>query len=252
MRRSRIHVPEPLQAGRLTLRDDAAHYLGTVLRGRVGQPVALFNGRDGEFHGQIDAVRKREVDITLDAGPAIAPETLLPIHIGLGLSRGERMDYAVQKATELGVTEITPLFTEFSEVKLDATRARKRTEHWQRIAVSASEQCGRCQVPTIHSPLALGEWLALMQNTTAFLLDHNGAPGFDSTFGLQPANNAPERPGAIALLIGPEGGISENESAQAIAANFRAVRLGPRILRTETAPVVALSALQLLWGDFRA
>lgn len=249
MRRSRIHVDEPLSSGAMTLRDEAAHYLGTVLRARVGQPVALFNGRDGEFHGEIAAVRKREVDIVLDPGPAVGPETLLPVHIGLGLSRGERMDYAVQKATELGVTEVTPLFTEFSEVKLDAARAKKRTDHWQKIAVSASEQCGRCQVPTIHTPVALSEWVTNMQHTTAFLLDHNGTPGFAGAVRHELADAPPD---AVALLIGPEGGISESESALALAANFKAVRLGPRILRTETAPVVALTALQLLWGDFRA
>src|SRR5690554_3860867 len=176
MRRSRIYVAESLPAslGALTLRGEAAHYLGTVLRARVGQPMAVFNGRDGEFHGEIAAVRKREVDIMLEPGPAIAPETLLPVHIGLGLSRGERMDYAVQKATELGVTDITPLFTEFSEVKLDAARTQKRKDHWQKIAISASEQCGRCQVPTVHSPVALNEWVSLVQDTTtAFLLDHS-------------------------------------------------------------------------------
>lgn len=265
MRRSRIHVDQllpggslpggslpgdSLKGGSLTLRGDAAHYLGTVLRARVGQPVAVFNGRDGEFHGEIAAVRKREVDIVLEPGPVVAPETLLTVHIGLGLSRGERMDYAVQKATELGVTDITPLFTEFSEVKLDAARAQKRTDHWQKIAVSASEQCGRCHVPTIHTPAALSEWVASVRDTTAFLLDHNGAPGFSAAAGRDSSDTESERPDAIALLIGPEGGISENESALALAANFKAVRLGPRILRTETAPVVALTALQLLWGDF--
>ena len=244
MRRSRIYYQQPLQSGTLTLRDEAAHYLGTVLRARVGQPVTLFNGNDGEFHGEVVAVRKRELDITLATGPVVAPETLLPVHIGLGLSRGERMDYAVQKATELGVTEITPLFTEFSEVKLDTKRSQKRQEHWQKIAISASEQCGRCQVPEVHAPVPLSEWVARMHSTVAFLLDYDGTPGFPAIH--QDADITP----TIALLIGPEGGISETEKALALDANFNVVRLGPRILRTETAPVVALTALQLKLGDF--
>lgn len=243
MRRSRIFLDQSLTGGALTLEGEAAHYLGTVLRARVGQPVALFNSRDGEYHGEVTAVRKRELDIVLQPRPARAPDSLLPVHIGLGLSRGERMDYAVQKATELGVTEITPLFTEFSEVRLDAKRAQKRQGHWQKVAISASEQCGRCHVPAIHNPLPLQEWIEQMQGTAAFLLDHNGTAGFPATVDGSP-------PPRVALLIGPEGGISEKESTLAADAGFQAVRLGPRILRTETAPVVALTALQLLWGDF--
>lgn len=251
MRRSRIHVDQPLQGGVITLHDEAAHYLGTVLRARAGQAVALFNGRDGEFHGDVTAVRKRELDITLQPEPAVLPEALLPIHIGLGLSRGERMDYAVQKATELGVTAITPLFTEFSEVRLDASRSQKRTAHWQKIAISASEQCGRCQVPVINNPVNLDEWLRDLSADARFLLDHSGTPGFPVTPGVSDSGTA-GRPNSVALLIGPEGGISDTEKTLATDHHFQAVRLGPRILRTETAPVVALTALQLLWGDFRS
>jgi 16S rRNA (uracil1498-N3)-methyltransferase len=177
--------------------------------------------------------------VQLTESVARLTDSALPVHIGLGLSRGERMDYAIQKATELGVHSVTPLFTEHSEVRLSSERADKRSIHWQKVAVSASEQCGRCTVPEVHNPLELAEWVKQVPAGQGFLLDHSGETGFKG--------NAPEQ---VFLLIGPEGGISATEKALALAAGFNCVRLGPRILRTETAPVVALTALQLQWGDF--
>jgi 16S rRNA (uracil1498-N3)-methyltransferase len=240
MRLSRIYCEQPLNPGsELTLDEESAHYLGKVLRMKVGFRVALFNANTGEVHGTITAINRRDIQIQLDSEAQRSAETLLPVHIGLGLSRGERMDYAVQKATELGVTHITPLFTEFSEVKLDSERADKRTGHWQKVAISASEQCGRCTVPEILNPVALKDWLPQVPAGSGFLLDHNGTCGFSG-----------EKPAVVFLLIGPEGGISDSEKALAQEHGFNTVRLGPRILRTETAPVVALTALQLRWGDF--
>lgn len=240
MRISRIHTDESLAAGTsVALRGDSAHYLGKVLRAKVGQPVALFNGRDGEFAGQIVEVNRHDVLVKLTDVVQRPTDTELHVHIGLGLSRGERMDYAVQKATELGVSVITPLFTEHSEVRLNSERADKRTEHWQKVAISASEQCGRCSVPDIQTPVSLSDWVKQVPTGQGYLLDHTGEAGFT---GAAPAQ--------VFLLIGPEGGISATEKALALASGFQAVRLGPRILRTETAPVVALTALQLQWGDF--
>lgn len=240
MRLSRLYCESDLSADALlTLTDDHAHYLGKVLRVKPGQRLALFNGRDGEFTGQIVSVSKRDIEVKLAGSPDRLPEQLLPVHIGLGLSRGERMDYAIQKATELGVTQITPLFTEFSEVRLDSERADKRTAHWQKVASSASEQCGRCTVPSIVNPIALKEWLGTVPAGQGFMLDHTGTNGFTG-----------ERPEQVFLLIGPEGGTSDDEKTLALQAGFSTVRLGPRVLRTETAPVVALTALQLQWGDF--
>jgi 16S rRNA (uracil1498-N3)-methyltransferase len=149
------------------------------------------------------------------------------------------MDYAIQKATELGVTHVTPLFTEFSEVRLGSDRADKRTSHWQKVAISASEQCGRCTVPEIVNPIPLSEWISQVPRGQGFTLDHTGTAGFIG-----------DRPPVVFLLIGPEGGTSEDEKQLANRAGFTMVRLGPRVLRTETAPVVALTALQLRWGDF--
>lgn len=240
MRLSRVYCDQPLQPGSvLTLGEEAAHYLGKVLRMKPGFRLALFNAEAGEVHGSILNVGKRDLEVQLDDAAVRDPETLMPVNIGLGLSRGERMDYAVQKATELGVTHITPLFTEFSEVKLDSERADKRTGHWQKVAISASEQCGRCTVPEILNPVALKDWLPKVPKGSGFLLDHTGTHGFVG-----------EKPATVFLLIGPEGGISESEKSLALEHGFATVRLGPRILRTETAPVVALTALQLRWGDF--
>ncbi|MDO9519166.1 MAG: 16S rRNA (uracil(1498)-N(3))-methyltransferase [Pseudohongiella sp.] len=240
MRLSRLYCDSDLLAGSmLTLVDDHAHYLGKVLRVKPGHKLALFNGRDGEFTAEIISVSKRDIEVKLSDTCNRLPEILLPVHIGLGLSRGERMDYAIQKATELGVTQITPLFTEFSEVRLDSERADKRTAHWQKVASSASEQCGRCTVPVISNPVSIKDWLGTVPAGQGFMLDHTGTHGFTG-----------EQPEKVYLLIGPEGGTSEDEKTLALQAGFSTVRLGPRVLRTETAPVVALTALQLQWGDF--
>ena len=240
MRISRIYTETRLQGNAtIALTGDQAHYLCRVLRTKVGHIVALFNSEDGEFQGEVLAVSKKGMEIQLAAVATTEAESLYPVHIGLGLSRGERMDYAVQKATELGVTEITPLFTEHSEVKLNDERAEKRRLHWQKIAINACEQSGRCTIPTIHPPVSLSYWLKRVPAGQGFMLDHQGTAGFTT-----------ERPDASFLLIGPEGGISDDEKIAATEAGFQSVRLGPRVLRTETAPVVALTAIQLWWGDF--
>lgn len=240
MRLSRLYCDSDLSADALlTLGEDHTHYLGKVLRVKPGHKLALFNGRDGEFIGEVIGIGKRDLQVKLDSLPHKQPEQLLPVHIGLGLSRGERMDYAIQKATELGVTQITPLFTEFSEVRLDSDRADKRTSHWQKVAISASEQSGRCTVPIVSNPVSLKDWIITVPEGQGFTLDHTGTAGFVG-----------DRPSSVYLLIGPEGGTSDNEKQLALEAGFKTVRLGPRVLRTETAPVVALTALQLRWGDF--
>ena len=150
------------------------------------------------------------------------------------------MDWAIQKAVELGVNEITPLFTERCEVKLQGERADKRQAHWQQVAVSACEQCGRSVVPTIHPPTALRDWLSPLQADLKLVLHHRTNQDLDAL----------PRPQSMALLIGPEGGLSSDEIQQAETSGFVAARFGPRVLRTETAPVVALSMAQQRWGDF--
>lgn len=240
MRLSRLHCESDLYADALlTLGEDHTHYLGKVLRVKPGHKLVLFNGNNGEFDAEVISISKRDLQVKLGSTCHRHPEQLLPVHIGLGLSRGERMDYAIQKSTELGVTHITPLFSEFSEVWLDSDRADKRTAHWQKVAISASEQCGRCTVPVINNPVPVKDWISQVPQGQGFTLDHTGTAGFIG-----------ERPPAVFLLIGPEGGTSDDEKQQANDAGFTLVRLGPRVLRTETAPVVALTALQLRWGDF--
>ncbi|MEX0739186.1 MAG: 16S rRNA (uracil(1498)-N(3))-methyltransferase [Pseudohongiella sp.] len=239
MRLSRLYTEQPLLPGAIIELDgDQAHYLGKVLRAKPGQQFALFNANSGEYIAEVMGVSKRSVQLQLADAQERVAETLLPTHIGLGLSRGERMDYAIQKATELGVSVLSPLFTEHSEVKLSHERADKRVAHWHKVAISAAEQCGRCTVPVINNPLSISDWLAQVPPGQGFLLDHTGEAGFTGA--------CPEQ---IHLLIGPEGGISPEEKSAALRQGFTPVRLGPRILRTETAPVVALTAIQLQWGD---
>ncbi|MFM1895190.1 MAG: hypothetical protein RLZZ385_264 [Pseudomonadota bacterium] len=238
MRISRIHVSQSLSSGQaLLLEGDSAHYLVNVLRMKAGQACTVFNGNDGEFAATVAATGRHRVELTVGAPLASHGDPRLTICLGLGLSRGERMDWAVQKATELGVSRIVPLLTEHCEVKLDERRRENRLIHWQRIAINACEQCGRTRVPDIDNPMDLSAWLA--NYPQGILLDHSGTTGFKQAQLSDPVH----------LLIGPEGGWSDGELTLASMSGYQLVRLGPRILRTETAPVVALSVIQLLLGD---
>lgn len=240
MRVSRFYLDAPLAEGEQSLEGNLAHYVGRVLRLGPGAPVQIFNGSGQEWPGQVLEVGKRQVRIALAAAVDGQAESPLAVHLGQAMSRGERMDWAIQKAVELGVTQITPLFTERCEVRLQGERADKRQQHWQQIAISACEQCGRSRVPVVNPPMALSEWLAGLQAQLKLVLHHRT----DQDLRSLPA------PTSLGLLIGPEGGLSAAEIGQAEAAGFQAARFGPRVLRTETAPVVALSIAQQLWGDF--
>lgn len=239
MRLSRFFIDAPLALGRHALPEAQAHYIGRVLRLAVGDAVQLFDGSGQEFVGELVEVGKKTVQVELREQFAGLAESPLRIHLGQGLSRGERMDWAIQKATELGVAEITPLVSERCEVRLKDERADKRLAHWRQIAISACEQCGRSVLPTLHAPVVLADWLAQTEAELKLVL-HPVA---------EPLASHP-RPQSLAFLIGPEGGLSEAEVQQAQRAGYHAARLGPRVLRTETAPVVALSVAQQLWGDF--
>ncbi|CAM5565518.1 Ribosomal RNA small subunit methyltransferase E OS=Stutzerimonas stutzeri OX=316 GN=CXK95_14540 PE=3 SV=1 [Stutzerimonas stutzeri] len=238
MRLSRFFIDAPLALGSHALPETAAHYIGRVLRLSNGSAVQLFDGSGQEYLGELVEVGKKQVRVELRQQLAGLPESPLRIHLGQGLSRGERMDWAIQKATELGVAQITPLISERCEVRLNDERADKRLAHWRQIAISACEQCGRSVVPTIHPPQQLGDWLPVEAELKLVL--HPVAAPLTSH----------AQPRTLAFLIGPEGGLSEHEVEQAQQAGFQAARLGPRVLRTETAPVVALSVAQQLWGDF--
>ena len=239
MRLSRFFIDAPLSLGQHELPEAQAHYIGRVLRHAAGDAVQLFDGSGQEYLGALIEVGKKAVRVELREQLAGQAESPLRIHLGQGLSRGERMDWAIQKATELGASVITPIVSERCEVRLKDERADKRLAHWRQVAISACEQCGRSTVPTIHSPVLLADWLKARDEALKLVLHPVAEP-----------LTSHARPASLAFLIGPEGGLSEVEVEQAKAAGFHAARLGPRVLRTETAPVVALAVAQQLWGDF--
>lgn len=243
MRTIRIHVDRPLASGTdFTLPAQAAEHVARVLRLDVGAPVVLFSGDDGlEYDATLSAVGKREVVATVGEGRAVENESPLALTLAQGVARGEKMDLIVQKATELGIARIVPILTERSEVKLDATRAEKRLLHWRAVAASACEQSGRARVPVIEPAVALGAWL--------------GSLGDGGPMRLALLPEGSKRPGELALkdaailAIGPEGGFGERDRSALAATGFTGLKLGPRILRTETAGLAAIAALQALYGD---
>ncbi len=239
MRLSRFFIDAPLSLGQHALPEAQAHYIGRVLRHVAGDAVQLFDGSGQEYRGELIEVGKKGVRVELREQLAGLADSPLRIHLGQGLSRGERMDWAIQKATELGVAEITPVVSERCEVRLKDERADKRLAHWRQVAISACEQCGRSSLPLIHPPQLLGDWLAAAEADLTLVLHPLALPLEQHA-----------RPASLAFLIGPEGGLGESEVEQARTAGFHPARLGPRVLRTETAPVVALALAQQLWGDF--
>jgi len=226
----------------LQLDPEQARYIGRVLRLRPDDTLAVFNGESGEFSATVASVGKTTATITVGAAIASATESPLRVHLVQGVSRGERMDTIVQKATELGVKRITPVLTEFGVVKLDGERAAKRRDHWQKIAISACEQCGRIRPPLIDIAVPLKTWFGA--KTSAADVDLILRPGAATAMATLAA------PGTkVCLLIGPEGGFSETEYADAELSGFTAVSLGPRVLRTETAAIAAIAVAESLWGD---
>ena len=239
MRLSRFFIDAPLALGQHELPEAQAHYIGRVLRLSAGAEVQLFDGSGQEYLGEIIEAGKKSVRVELREQTAGLGESPLHVHLGQGLSRGERMDWAIQKATELGVAEITPIVSTRCEVRLKDERADKRMQHWRQVAISACEQCGRSVLPLIHPPLALDDWLKQSSAELKLVLHPVAEP-----------LTSHRKPQTLAFLIGPEGGLSDSEVTQAQSAGFQAARLGPRVLRTETAPIVALAVAQHLWGDF--
>ncbi len=207
---------------------------------RAGDPFILFNGQGQAWQAQLETTDKRSATARIEKALPANVESPLSTHLGLGISKGERMDYAIQKAVELGVTEITPLFTRYSMVKLDDKRKDKRHQHWQGIIIGACEQCGRNYLPTLHPASDNTVWLNQINTEQKLLLDPM------ATIKLFHLKGKPQ---SASLYIGPEGGLSEEEIILAGQAGFTGIQLGPRILRTETAVVAALTALQMAWGD---
>ena len=241
MRIPRVYTPSPLTPNTsLTLDDKTAHYLGKVLRMKAGRELILFNGKGGEYPTTLLDISKKEATVTLGNKVNVDRESNLHSHLAIGLSRGERWDLVLQKATELGVTEITPLLTERGEVKLTGERLEKKFQHWQGIIISACEQCQRNKLPILHTPTQYDTFIAQGHSGTGLVLHHRSEKTLQS---FSPDNEC-------TLLVGPEGGLTENEIDLAHRSGFESLTLGPRVLRTETAPLAALTALQLYWGDF--
>ncbi|MET0052206.1 MAG: 16S rRNA (uracil(1498)-N(3))-methyltransferase [Candidatus Thiodiazotropha sp.] len=243
MRVPRIHTLQPLSPGRsLTLDELSAHHVRQVLRLHAGDPVRLFTPEGEEFAAQLTLVSKQAVQADLGEQLRHEPAPALEIHLMIGISRGERMDFALQKATELGVTRITPLLTQRCVVKLDEKKRGSRMDHWYKVVINACEQSGRCRVPQLDEPRELSVALGEALPGHALLLDHRSEKTLAD---LSPPDCS------VSLLIGPEGGLAPEEREQALGQGFQGVRLGPRVLRTETAPLAAIAAIQTLWGDFR-
>jgi 16S rRNA (uracil1498-N3)-methyltransferase len=244
MRTIRHYVDLPLREGAsLALPEVALAHLVRVLRLGAGDRVRLFNGDGHDYEAELESVGKREARARVLERIEVDSESPLAITLAQGIARGEKMDLILQKATELGVARIAPVVTERTEVRLDAERADKRGAHWRGVLASACEQSGRARLPQLLPPRALGDFLAGESSTLKLVLD----PGAATTLArLQPAPDA-----SICLLVGPEGGLSERDLAAARAVGFTGLRLGPRILRTETAALAALAALNALYGDWR-
>jgi 16S rRNA (uracil1498-N3)-methyltransferase len=243
---ARFHVQGKLGNGsEVRLHADAAHHAVRVLRLAMGEPVVLFDGLGGEFEARITRIEGGDVSVKTGAHLDVERESPLHIRLVQGLSSGDRMDITLQKAVELGVAAIQPVATERSIVKLTDERAQRRVEHWQNLVISACEQCGRNRVPEVSPLMSLPDWLAQLDMP---------APDGEARLLLSPAANVPLKALSPAprmtLLIGPEGGLSPGETQLAQSRGFKPVRLGPRILRTETAALATLSAIQALWGDF--
>ena len=246
MTHTRLYFPAPIADGaQLELGTEQARYVGRVLRAKPGDTVSVFNGDDGEWHAELTRIGKNDASLQVLSRMQTQTESPLDIHLVQGISRGERMDFVMQKATELGVTRITPVLTDHGMVRLAGDRISKRQRHWQSIANSACEQSGRVNPPVVDLPVRLNDWFGEAQDagaTRLILRPKAGTPlaGLDA-----PA-------AAVCLMIGPEGGFSPREYEDAGIAGFAAVELGPRVLRTETAAVTALAIVQSRWGDLQA
>lgn len=244
MRIPRIHVDYDLHPGReVLLPDQAGEHVARVLRLERGAPLILFNGDGYEFDAALASLAKHAVTAEIGQKRTVERESPLPLTLAQAIARGERMDWVLQKATELGVGRIVPIVTERTEVKLDAERAERRMAHWRGVIASACEQCGRNQLPELEAPQSMDRWLAMLGDAPATRL------------ALLPEGDAnlrqfPQMDNGAILAVGPEGGFTANDVALLTQAGFHGLRLGPRILRTETAGVAALAALQAMFGDF--
>lgn len=241
MRIPRIYHPEPLLINNIiSLGDDAANHVGRVLRMTAGQKLELFDGSNQVFFGEISEATKKKVLVNIISCHLDDRESPLDLHLGQVMSRGEKMEFTVQKSVELGVNTITPLLSDRCGVRLDGERLEKKLQQWQKIAIAACEQCGRNRIPQIRPIQSLEEWCA--EDDGAFKVNlHPRA--------TQSINTLPAELNKVRLLIGPEGGLSKEEIAMTADYQFTDILLGPRVLRTETTALTAITALQVRLGD---
>lgn len=237
----RIHTAQPIALNDLiTLEDQASQHLLRVLRMSDGDAVRLFNGDGTEYQARLESCSKKTAQARIEGSNHTDEPLTLELNLGQVISKGDRMDFVVQKATELGVSRIVPLWSERCDVRLKGDRLEKKVEHWRKVAISACEQCGRNHVPEIAAPLEFSNWLEQANSDLKLVLHpHNQKPLGQHT-----------PPNSVDIAIGPEGGFTASEIELAQQAGFEGLLLGPRILRTETAALTALSVLQYQWGDF--
>jgi 16S rRNA (uracil1498-N3)-methyltransferase len=241
MRVSRLYVPSPLAENMaIQLDDDSSHYLRSVLRLKKDDAIVIFNGEGGEYLAKALEVTRKAVTLAVGAYQSRSVESSLHLSLGLGIARGDKMDWSIQKSVELGVNVITPLLTERCVVQFKGEKMPQRWHHWQKIIQHAAEQSGRTVLPTLNAIELLPDWVGQQQGLKVFLDPYAQA----SLNVLTPENKQ------VTLMTGPEGGFANHERDVAKAAGFVPVRMGSRVLRTETASIAALSALQMLWGDF--
>ncbi len=245
MRVPRIYTDQDLaENSEVILGEAPSHHLLKVLRMDLGRALTVFNGRATDnHHGQFAAalVGKTKKNATIAVGEFHTRELESPLktHLAAGISRGDRFDLVLQKASELGVSTITPLFTERTEIKLNAERLEKKHHAWRKIMIGACEQSGRCSLPQLNTAIHFEDFIDTHSDELKFVLHHRSEQNFTEH----------EAPTSVTLLIGPEGGLAEGEISRAIGENYQPLRLGPRVMRTETAPIAALAILQHRWGD---
>ncbi len=241
MRIPRIYHPQPLtDRAEIALSEDAANHVGRVLRMSAGQALQLFDGSNQVFDAEIVRVDKKNVLVLLGDGRVEDIESPLNLHLGQVISRGEKMEFTIQKSIELGVNVITPLFSERCGVKLDGERLAKKIQQWQKIAIAACEQCGRNRIPEIREAMSLEAWCAEQDGSLKLNLHPRASHSI---------NTLPQPVDRVRLLIGPEGGLSADEIAMTTHHGFTDILLGPRVLRTETTALTAITALQVRFGD---
>jgi len=243
MRINRIHTETRLEPEHKVFLDaQAGHYVFRVLKLRNGDPLVLFNGDGSDYAAELLSNRRDRVELRITARLPAVPESSLHITLVQAVGKGDRMDYSLQKATELGVTAVQPLISERTEVRLDEQRLDRRMAHWRRVIISACEQCGRAVVPAVARPAELQAWLGGADGGERLVLDSGAGTALA---GL------PLEGGAVAIVVGPEGGFSGREMKEFRLAGVTSVSLGPRVLRTETAGPAAIAVLQALHGDWR-